>query len=199
MGSLDSLLKALHIVEVEGPKIGLHLNQSKSLLFIPPSADHSVNHLPPAIPTTSVGFPLLGCPIGPPEFCESIFQSRVNKVKDTLKSLPSLEDSQVQTTLIHSCLALPKVVSVLRACPPSHIQKPACDLDASLRVTLESILGDPLSDWSWLKASLPCRKGGLGLRSASLHSSAAFLDSSLHSAPLIEGLLGQSPPPPPPT
>ena len=47
----------------------------------------------------------------------------------------------------------------------------------------------------WQKASLPVSKGELGLCSAPLHAPAAYLDSSLRSASLVEGLLGRSPPP----
>ncbi len=120
----------------------------------------------------------------PPDFCEATFQTRVDKIK---LSLGLLHNSEAQTTLLRSCLALPKVVSV---CPPGHIGSTAHDFDCSIRSALESILGGPLSDWSWQKASLPCSKGGLGLRSAPLHAPAAYLDSSLRSASLVEGLLG---------
>ncbi len=196
VGSPNDLMSALEIIEREGPNIGLHLNKSKSLLFIPPNADESINPLPSAIPKVRQGFSLLGCPIGPPDFCDSVFQNRVDKVNISLNLLHTLQDSQAQSTLLRSCLALPKVVSVLRACPPSHIRSASQNFDCSTRRALESILGGPLSDWSWQKASLPCSKGGLGLRSASVHAPAAFLDSSLRAAPLIEGLLKCPPAPP---
>ena len=69
----------------------------------------------------------------------------------------------------------------------------ASDFDAVIRETLGDIVGGPLSDWSWLKASLPCSPGGLGLRNASLHAPAAFLASSLHSQSLMERMLGHPP------
>ncbi len=75
----------------------------------------SVNPLPQTIPVVREGFSLLGCPVGPPDFCEATFQTRVDKIKLSLGLLHTLEDSQAQTTLLRSCLALPKVVSVLRA------------------------------------------------------------------------------------
>ena len=77
-------------------------------------------------------FSLLGCPVGPPDFCEATFQTRVDKIKLSLGLLHTLEDSQAQTTLLRSCLALPKVVSVLRAGSTAH------DFDCSrlLRVDL---------------------------------------------------------------
>ena len=50
-----------------------------------------------------------------------------------------------------------------------------------------------MSDWSWLKASLPSSHGGLNLRSASLHAPAAFLASSTASKHLVERILGHPP------
>ena len=105
-------------------------------------------------------------------------------------------DSQLETTLLRSCLALPKVSYVLRACPPSHICHTFVDFDRAIRETLESVLGGPISDWSWLKASLPSSRGGLSLRSASLHAPAAFLASS---SALVERILGHSAGPSPQT
>ena len=48
-----------------------------------------------------------------------------------------------------------------------------------------------MSDWSWLKASLPSSHGGLNLRSAVLHAPTAFLASCSQSLQLMESILGQ--------
>ena len=165
IGSPEDLATALRIVERDGPSLGLHLNRGKSLLFILEDADASLSPLPPDIPISRRGFSLLGCPIGPPDFCEEVFQARLAKLKVSLGALRDMGDSQLETTLIRSCLALLKVSYVLRACPPSHICRTSVDFDKAIRVTLESILGGPISDWSWLKASIHSCKGGLGLRS----------------------------------
>ena len=111
-----------------------------SLLYIPAEADQSVNPLPSAIPIiVREGFSLLGCPVGPPDFCEASFQTRIDKIKLSLNLLHTLEDSQAQTTLLRSCLALPKVVSVLRACPPCRVGTTAHDFDCSIRRALERL------------------------------------------------------------
>ncbi len=148
-------------------------NKAKSLLYIPAEADESVNSLPQTIPI------VLGCPVGPPDFCEATFQSRVDKIKLSLGLLHTLEDSHAQTTLLRSCLALPKVVSVLRLPPRAALALLLMILTVPFGALLRVSWVD---DWSWQKASLPCSKGGLGLRSAPLHAPAAYLDSSLRSA-----------------
>ena len=48
-----------------------------------------------------------------------------------------------------------------------------------------------MSDWSWLKASLPSSRGDLNLRSAVLHAPAPFLASWSQSLQLMESILGQ--------
>ena len=65
--------------------------------------------------------------------------------------------------------------------------------DNAIREALESILGGPCPDWSWLKASLPSSRGGLNLRSASLHAPAAFIGSFCGSMNLVEEILGITP------
>ena len=102
-----------------------------------------------------------------------------------------MSDSHLETTLLHSCLALPKVTYVLCTSRPSYIEQAARDFDEAVRETLQIIVGVPLSEWSWLKASLSSSRGGIGLRSASLHAPAAFLASSTSSQELIGKMLGR--------
>ena len=55
--------------------------------------------------------------------------------------LPDLEDSQMEATLLRSCLALPKVAFVLRTTPPppSHITEAINAFDNAM----EDALSDP--------------------------------------------------------
>ena len=106
-------------------------------------------------------------------------------------------DSQMEISLLRSCLAFPKVSFVLRTCPLSHISQGVGEFDSAVCDALETSLGGPLSDWSWLKASLPSSRGGLNLRRASLHAPAAFLASSLQSSQLIQRVLCHPPGPSP--
>ena len=107
-GSPEGLLRALEIVEEDSPPRGLSLNRSKYLLFISQDADASNYSLPAEIPISRSGFCLLGSPIGPAAFCESIVMSRVEKIRTAVTKLRDLEDSQMETTLLRFCLSLPK-------------------------------------------------------------------------------------------
>ena len=83
------------------------MNRNKSLLFIPISADALTSLLPDDIPITRKGFTLLGCPIGPPAYCDAVLQGRVDKMKGTLSVLHDMGEFQVETTLLRTCLAMP--------------------------------------------------------------------------------------------
>ena len=195
VGSPADLAAALQIIEEAGPDVGLNLNRSKSLLYIPEGTDaaSSSSPLPPEIPIARQGISVLGCPIGAQNFCEETFQKRVDKIKPSLSVLRDLEDSQLEITLLRSCLTLPKVNITLRACPLSHIRNTADRFDSAIRGALDGIGARAhISEYS-LKASLPCSKGGLGLRSVVKRAPAVFLGSSLRSQSLVEQLVGSSP------
>lgn len=184
-GSLNDLSAALSIIESVGPSRGLVLNRSKSLLYVPADVSLSNNPLPQSIPVTNVGFDLLGSPIGPLSHCESFVLKRVEKVQDILSKLSDLQEFQMETTLLRSCLALPKVAFALRTCPPILIQQALVAFDYSMQDTLSDLAGGPLSDWAWLKASLPCSLGGLNIRQAMFHAPAAYICSLHQSHPPV--------------
>ena len=192
-GSVDDLCAALAIIESEGPPRGLFLNRSKSLLHVPSNASLSNSSLPPSIPVTNGGFDLLGSPIGPSSHCESSLLKRVEKIQSVLDRLSDLEDSQMETTLLRSCLALPKIAFALRTCPPSIIQRALMAFDDSMRDSLSDLAGGPLSDWAWMKASLPSSLGGLNLRQAMFHAPAAYIGSLHQSRSLVSAILGCPP------
>ena len=196
-GSPEDLAKALKIIEEDGPSRGLHLNRAKSLLYVPADADISSNPLPPDIPTVQEGFTLLGCPIGPPSFCETTMMKRLKKLQEALDMLPDMKDSQMEATLLRSCLALPKVAFILRTTPPSHIAEAIRAFDNSMRDALADLAGGPLPEWAWLKASLPSSRGGLGIRRASLHAHGSYISSLDQSRSLIARILRRDPRPSP--
>ena len=117
-GSGEDLLKALDIVEEMGLSRGLQLNRHKSLLYITPSDVSANNPLPSDIPVAHDRFFLLGSLVGSPSFCDLYVQKQVEKVSHILTFLPDLRDSQMETTLLSSCLGFPKTSFLLRTCPP---------------------------------------------------------------------------------
>ena len=187
-GSPDDQARALAIIESDGPPGGLYLNKAKSLHFIPLGSSAFHPHLH-GIPSTSNGFTLLGSPIGPITFCEA---SALDWIQATMSNLRELQDAQMEMALLQSCLSLPKLSFLLRSCPPAKITDVLNYFDNVMREGLSDLVGSPLSDWAWLKASLPSSSGGLGLRQATLHAPATYIGSVLQAQPLISDILGHS-------
>ena len=108
-------------------------------------------------------------------------------MNQSIARLPDLQDSQMEMALLRSCLALPKVSFSLRSCPPDYIKQGTAEWDNTMRDALSDLAGGPLSDWGWLKASLPSSRGSLNIRSASLHAPAAYISSTTQSRNLVTG------------
>ena len=152
--------------------------------------------LPPDIPISSSGFCLLGVPLGSDTFRKQIVLGRVEKIHRSLECLKVLGDSQLQTTLLRSCLSLLKFNHSLQTCRPSLILNTTTLFDNFIREAVEDIIGGPLSDWSWSKANLPCSMSGLNLRSAVLHAPAAYITTIVESFGLVSQILHHTPDPP---
>ena len=97
--------------------------QRQALLYIPRDCDASHSPLSPEVPVTRAGFCILGCPIGPASLCEGVLQDRVANIRESLEILHEMDDSQLETTLIRSCLALPKFSYLICTCPPTYISR----------------------------------------------------------------------------
>lgn len=188
VGKEAHLQRALDIIESDGPALGLRMNRSKSLLFVPEGATSPV-HLPAEIPRTSDGFPLLGSAVGEDELRSNVCMRRLVKIKEILGRLPDLKDAHMEATLLRKCLAFPKIAFALRTFPPNVIAEVTHEFDNSIRAALGDLLGSDIPDWSWKKASLPAALGGFALRSASRHAPAAFLGSVSETRGLVARLL----------
>ena len=140
---------ALSLLEAGGPPRRLSLNRRKCLLMVPEDATCNQSLLPSEIPMSSGGFVLLGSPFGSSSFCTSVVLKRVEKIRDTLSALKSLQDSQIQFTLLRACLALPKISFALRTCAPHLILPALAAFYEGMREALRVVLAEgfpPLFD-----------------------------------------------------
>ena len=78
---------------------------------------------------------------------------------------------------------------ILLNCPPFLIEAATQQFDNALRDAVSGIVGAPLSEWAWQKASLLVSLGGLGLQVAISHASAAFVGSLSQSANISAAIL----------
>ena len=192
MGHPEDLAASLHIVQRDGPSIEVSL--SSLFLRLLTLSSHFFH---PTSPPPAFASHYWDAPLAHPDFSEEVFQASLAKVRASLGALRDTGDSQLETSLLHSCLTLPKISFVLCTCSPRHICHTTVDFDSAIRESVELIMGGHLPDWLWLKASLPSSQGGLNLCSTSLHVPAAFLASRSNSKPLVEQIPGHPSGPPP--
>ena len=191
IGSRESILSLLSALQSNGPKYGLHLNLSKCEVFWP-TGNQSFPELPPEIRVLlkDGGAELLGSPIyGSGDFYDQAFQLRISKVLEAQNRLIDIDNLQIELHLLRSCLALPKINHLLHTVPPGKAPQQLLLFDKRLRHSLEVITHSSLSDEAWLQATLPIKRGGLGLREAQRTSSIAFISSCNRSRDLVSRFL----------
>ena len=191
VGTLDELQALVDIVRRIGPAMGFNLNPDKSSIWCPQA-------LGPGEPdplqrgikrVEDSGIKLLGSPVGSSDFTKRFLEAKVEKVRSLTAELHSLQHPQLEFVLLRSCLALPKIVFLLRTTNTSTFTSTLQDFDSITREGLGRILGGPIIAQGWEQAKLPVGMGGLGLRSAEDHSEAAYACSLTSSKPLIRELL----------
>ena len=191
VGTLVELRTLVDIVRQIGPAMGFHLNPDKSSVWCP-------QVLGPGDPdplqrgikrVEDSGIKLLGSPVGSSDFTRRFLLAKVEKVRSLTAELHSLQHPQLEFVLLRGCLALPKIMFLLRTTNTTTFTSTLQDFDTITREGLGRILGGPTSTLGWEQAKLPVGMGGLGLRSAVDHSEAAYACSLTSSKPLIRELL----------
>ena len=181
-GSVADVRAAYDIILRHGPGMGLNINDAKCELifrgadapgrFPFPEGEKGVKRV-------GCDFDLLGSPIGSDVFVDAYVALKcVDKCVPALVALEGLDDPQVAYTLLRSCCAFPRLVTVLRTVPLSQCAKQLERFDvlvAASFVRAVGILG--LSAAQVHQARLSTKLGGMGIRSAEHHASAAFLGS----------------------
>ena len=123
-------------------------------------------------------FELLGGPVGTVEYCEEHTRARVQKAQHILKAIGDMHDPQVALLLLRYCASFSKLVYSTRIVAPDAHASSLREFDAAVRDCFESFTCLRPSGQAWELGSLSTRQGGLGLRSAAKHSTAAFLASA---------------------
>lgn len=136
------------------------------------------------------GITVLGAPVGYRAYVREKIEEKVEKIRNTTEQLPLLRDPHCEFVLLRSCLALPKVMFLLRALDTSEHTDLLENFDSITRGALSKILG--AADDQWLQAKLPVAMGGLGLRAAEDHAPVAFASSLLASQRMVHYLLGKA-------
>ena len=179
-GEQSAVASGITHVKNSAATIGLHLNMAKCELIPTALGGEDINWqlFDHDMPLKLDGcFKLLGAPIGSDEYCQSLTARRADKVQSTLNAIGELPDPQVALALLRSCASFGKMVFSARTTPFDVHQEQLVTYDKAVRCCFEQFSGLHPDDSQWLQATLATKVGGLGLRSLSTHSPAAYLAS----------------------
>ena len=175
-GPRSSLCRILSLLQEEGPALGIIVNLPKCEAF----SRHGLDMFPLRMKKSDKpSLEILGIPIGDQEFCSSFISKKHTKAKILLSLLEEvgIVDPQVALILLSLCKAFCKLVHLARATPSTLTSKVFALIDDDIRMTFCQCIGVDMSDTAWQQAQLSPSRGGLGFRSLSRHSSAAFISS----------------------
>ena len=195
-GSLTHLAAAVGYLKRRAPELGLQLNTTKSVLWHPDSAYARAAALPPALEDLTLsnesGLTLLGGSVGEVQYTHQEVKKRFDKIRDVISRLEILQDPQVAYQFLRYCTGAPKASYIMRTTDPSLVGDLYLQFDQAQCDALGRIVGASLTTDSahWVQASLPLDLGGLGIRSVSAHSQAAYVVSCLQTDRLVGQLLG---------
>ena len=198
IGDAEEVARVLDIIRANGPGLGLELNIKKTEIFWPSCNGMKLREglFPIDIRRPSLGVKLLGGAVSrDADFISGLAMRRAANAVDLMSLLPQLHDPQSELLLLRSCMGIAKLFFGLRTCQPVHMEDAALFFDKGLRESIENIVvcGGPFfGDLQWRLASLPIRFGGLGLYSAKVVSSYAFVASRAQSWVLQDHILRDS-------
>ena len=117
--------------------------------------------------------------IGDLDFCSSFISTKRMEARALLSKLEQVGvlDPQVALVLLRLCEGFCKLVHLARSTPPSLSSQALSLFDNDIRRVFSECTGVDTSDTAWKQAQLSLSRGGLGLRSLSHHSSAAYISS----------------------
>ncbi|GJW46509.1 hypothetical protein Tco_0078155 [Tanacetum coccineum] len=172
IGDSEEVSRVLDIIKVSGPGLGLELNIKKTEIFWPSCNGMKLREglFPVYIRRPSLGVKLLGGTVSrDADFISGLDMRRAANAVDLMSLLPQLHDPQSELLLLRSCIGLRGSIENIMVC------------------------GGPFfGDLQWSLATLPIRFGGLGLYSAKVVSSYAFVASRAQSWVLQDHILRDS-------
>ena len=141
---------------------------------------HDVSPFPPEMKrSTHPNIVILGIPIGDKAFCSSFILEKHEEAKALLLKLEEVSavDPHVAFSLLRQCAGFCKLAHLARGTPPSHAMSALEAFDYDMRTAFTRCTAVDTSNQAWQQAELSLGRGGLGMRSLSRHSPAAYITS----------------------
>ncbi|XP_076901857.1 uncharacterized protein LOC143556417 [Bidens hawaiensis] len=155
IGDATQVAKALDIIRVEGPSLGLLLNIKKTEVFWPTcdGAKTQEGLFPREIGRPVHGVKLLGGAVSRnEEFISGLALKRAKRAVELMECLKGLRDPQSELLLLRSCMGVAKLLFGLRTCQPSYVGGAVSVFDTGLRKAIEDIVvcgGAFFGDLQW--------------------------------------------------
>ena len=192
--SLESLHRWWTALSEVGPKYGYHVSPPKTWLLVKDQHKEAARTLfmNSGIKITTEGRPVLGAPIGTPEFTANFIEDMVTRWRDELKVLTSFATTQPQAAFAAYTHGLAGKWSYLsRAC--SMTEEQFHTLEAGIRREfIPAFSGRAVSDVERDLLGLPARMGGLGLLNPAVEAETAHTSACKVTKPLVDSLLGRT-------
>ena len=193
-GTKAETTQVLELIQETGTKLGLFLNLKKTKILTHPSQQNVVaSLLPKDIEVTSSGMVILGSPVGNLKFDVEHFDPIFDHLKRSIKKLPALEDTQIAFKILQNCLSTSLINYFMRSTPVDSTNKLCKEFDELTIKIFGNLIGAHLTHDQIRQAQLPIKLGGLGLRAAAQHSSAAFTSSLNQAENTIMSLIKLNP------
>ena len=119
----------------------------------------------------------MGAAIGAAAYMEHHAAGRVAAAEKLLDAISALPDAQVALRLLRACGGFARLLHTTRCCPPSGQKSALVQFDTLVQRCFSSFTGIHCSVQQWAQATRGLPLAGLGLRSTSTHSPAAYLVS----------------------
>lgn len=191
-GNTDEVLSCFKIIVDESEKIGLTVNSSKCELFFcgdSESADISSFQNFAADIKIKKELTLLGAPISLNSL-ESLLFKKLDTLSILFQRIQELKSLHVGYFLLRYCLAIPKLLYLLRVSPSWMVLDFLNKCDLMIKETLEFLINNRLEDpIKYIRATLPVRFGGIGIRRVTDLCLPAFISSAFGSFELVNSLL----------
>ncbi|XP_076885642.1 uncharacterized protein LOC143535209 [Bidens hawaiensis] len=143
IGDTKEVAKALDIIRVEGPRLGLELNIKKTEVFWPSCNGVKVQEgmFPRVIGRPMLGVKLLGGAVSrDAEFISELAVKRASRAVVLMSHLPHLQDPQCELLLLRSCMGVGKLLFGLRTCQPEYVGEVVSVFDNGLWGAVEDIV-----------------------------------------------------------
>ena len=208
VGDTAEVAQALHIIQQEGPALGLHLNAAKTVVWWPQwdPRREDAGLFPDGIAQLHPekgGVSLLGGGVSLDiDFLREVATKRVTESLADMATLLEMDDPHIKLLILRACLGVPRLVYAMRTLPaeawrrgPGEKLGPAEEFDEGLAAAIADIVmggTGSLSASSLHQAALPIDLGGLGIARASDILPYAHVASLAQTQSLQAHLLGSA-------